>query len=94
MIATIELPNNKAEWTFILEVLKRLNVNVRVIDAAPDAPIEAEVLEEHAAVLKKRRAAMTAPDAQFFTWEEAQNIVNIAAVLHNKRDKSVLKERK
>jgi hypothetical protein len=75
MIATIELPNNKAEWTFILEVLKRLNVNVRVIDATPDAPIEADVLEEHKAILKERRAAMIAPDAQFFTWEEAQEIL-------------------
>jgi hypothetical protein len=75
MIATIELPNNKAEWTFLLEVLKRLNVPFRLIDAAPDAPIEADVLEEHAAILEERYAAMNAPDAEFFTWEEAQKIL-------------------
>ncbi len=75
MIATIELPNNKAEWTFLLEVLKRLNVPFRLIDAAPDASIEADVLEEHAAILEERYVAMNAPDAEFFTWEEAQKIL-------------------
>jgi hypothetical protein len=33
---------------------------------------ESEIIEEHAAVLSERRAAMSAPDAQFFTWKEAQ----------------------
>jgi hypothetical protein len=75
MIATIELPNNKAEWTFLLEVLKRLNVPIKLIDAAPDATIETDVLEEHARILEERYAAMNAPDAKFFTWDEAQQIL-------------------
>ena len=73
MLATIELPNNKTEIVFILEVLKRLNV--RIIYDTSDAPLEDNILEEHAAILKERRAAMSTPDAQFFTWEEAQQIL-------------------
>lgn len=73
MLATIELPNNKTEIVFILEVLKRLNV--RIIYDSPDAPLEDNILEEHATILRERRTAMSAPDAQFFTWEEAQQIL-------------------
>ena len=73
MLATIELPNNKTEIVFILEVLKRLNVRI-VYDSA-DEPVEDNILEEHAAILRERKAAMSAPDAQFFTWEEAQQIL-------------------
>ena len=72
MLATIELPNNKTEIVFILEVLKRLNV--RIIYDTSDAQLEDNILEEHATILKERRAAMSTPDAQFFTWEEAQLI--------------------
>jgi hypothetical protein len=36
---------------------------------------KSEIIKEHAAVLLERRAAMSAPDAQFFTWEEAQKIL-------------------
>ena len=73
MIATIELPNNRKELDFILEVLKRLNV--RILENKEDTVFEEDVLEEHSVVLRERRAAMNAPDAQFFTWEEAQEIL-------------------
>ncbi len=73
MLATIELRNNKTEIVFILEVLKRLNV--RIIYDTSDTPLEDNILEEHAAILRERRTAMSAPDAQFFTWEEAQQIL-------------------
>ena len=73
MLATIELPNNRQEVDFILEVLRRLNV--RILDNKGDTVLEEEVMEEHAAILRERRAAMNAPDAQFFTWEEAQEIL-------------------
>ena len=73
MIATIELPNNRKELDFILEVLKRLNV--RILENKEDMVFEEDVLEEHSVVLRERRAAMNAPDAQFFTWEEAQEIL-------------------
>lgn len=36
---------------------------------------ESEIIEEHAVVLSERRAAMSASDAQFFTWEEAKEIL-------------------
>ena len=74
MTATIELPNNKIELAFILEVLNRLNI--RIDYNALDMPLSQEVVEEHAVVLSERRAAMSAPDAQFFTWEEAQKILS------------------
>ena len=73
MLATIELPNNQAELSFVLEVLKRLNI--QVIYNKGDAPLAQDVLEEHAAILKDRRQAMADPNAQFFTWEEAQKIL-------------------
>lgn len=73
MTATIELPNNKTELIFILEVLKRLNLRIHLSDEISD--IGEDVLEEHAVILRERRAAITAPDAQFFTWEEAQQIL-------------------
>ena len=73
MIATIELPNNKNELAFILEVLKRFNLKVQLIDETH--LISEDVLEEHAAILRTRRAEMSAPDAKFFTWEEAQHIL-------------------
>jgi hypothetical protein len=73
MIATIELPNNKTELAFILEVLKRFNLKVQLIDQTSDVP--QDILEEHAAILRERRTAMSASDAQFFTWEEAQHIL-------------------
>ena len=73
MIAIIELPNNRKELDFILEVLKRLNV--RILENKEDMVFEEDVLEEHSVVLRERRAAMNAPDAQFFTWEEAQEIL-------------------
>ena len=64
MIATIELPNNKTELAFILEVLKRLNVRI-IYDTL--APLEDNSLEEDAAILREQRTSMSAPDAQFFT---------------------------
>lgn len=73
MLATIELPNNKNELAFILEVLRRFNLNVQLVDETP--AVSEDMLQEHAAILRTRRAAMTAPDAQFFTWEEAQQIL-------------------
>ena len=73
MIATIELPNNRKELDFILEVLKRLNV--RILENKEDMVFEEDVLEEHSVILRERRTAMNAPNAQFFTWEEAQQIL-------------------
>ena len=73
MTATIELPSNKIEIAFILEVLKRLNV--RVIEDTDDWLLAEDVLQEHASILRGRRTAMSAPDAQFFSWEEAQQIL-------------------
>jgi hypothetical protein len=73
MIATIELPNNKTELAFILEVLKRFNLNVQFIEETPD--ISDDVLEEHAVILRKRRTDMKSPNAKFFTWEEAQTLL-------------------
>jgi hypothetical protein len=83
MTATIELPNNKTELTFILEVLKRLNLPIHLSDEISD--IEGDILEEHAVILRERRTAMTASDAQFFTWEEAQQIL-----ANRKREKQML----
>ena len=73
MVATIELPNNRKELDFILEVLRRLNV--RILDNKEDMVFEEDVLQEHSVILRERRASMNAPDAQFFTWEEAQQIL-------------------
>lgn len=73
MIATIELPNNRSEVAFILEVLKRLNV--KIIEQDENVLSEEDVLEEHSVILRDRRAAMNEPDATFFTWEEAQKIL-------------------
>ena len=64
MLATIELPNNQTELAFILEVLKRLNI--QVIYNKGDSPLAQDVLEEHAAILRERRQAMADPNAQFF----------------------------
>jgi hypothetical protein len=74
MTATIELPNNKNEIVFILEVLKRLNVKVTKDDETWS--LDDTVAEEHAVILRQRRAEMDSPDAQFFTWEEAQTILS------------------
>jgi hypothetical protein len=69
MVATIELPNNTHERDFVLEVLKRLNIRF-TLDAITDE-VEESVLEEHAAILRDRRNAMQAPDAPFYSWEQA-----------------------
>ena len=74
MIATIELPNNRSEIAFILEVLKRLNV--RIVEKDESIVSEEDIIEEHSAILRERRVAMNAPDATFFTWEEAQKILS------------------
>ena len=73
MLATIELPNNKNEIAFILEVLKRLNVNI--VYGSDDEILDESTVEEHSAILKDRRAAMQSADAQYFTWEDAQQIL-------------------
>jgi hypothetical protein len=83
MIATIELPNNTHERDFVLEVLKRLNIRF-TLDAITDEG-EESVLEEHAAILRDRRKGMQAPDAQFYSWEQAQTIL-----ANRKADKSKL----
>ncbi len=72
MTAIIELPNNKNELAFILEVLKRFNLKVQLIDEP--TTVSEEMLAEHAAILRERRVAMTAPDAQFSTWEEGKRL--------------------
>jgi hypothetical protein len=73
MIATIELPNNTHERDFVLEVLKRLNIRFTIDNMSED--VEESVLEEHAAILRDRRKAMQSPDAQFYTWEQAQTVL-------------------
>ncbi len=73
MLATIQLPNNSKELAFILEVLKRLNVEV--ITDISTLSIDNDVLEEHATILRERKAAINSADAQFFTWEEAQQVL-------------------
>ena len=73
MLATIELPNNKNEIAFILEVLKRLNV--RIVNNNNEEQLDENTIEEHSAILKDRRASMQSADAQYFTWEEAQQIL-------------------
>ncbi len=73
MLATIELPNNKNEIAFILEVLKRLNVNI--VYKSDDEVLDESTIEEHSIILKDRRTSMKAADAQFFTWEDAQQIL-------------------
>ena len=74
MIATIELLNKRSEIAFILEVLKKLNV--RIVEKDENVLSEEDIIEEHSVLLRDRRAAMNAPDAIFFTWEEAQTILN------------------
>ena len=74
MIVKIELPNNKKELSFILEVLNRLNI--RIVSDKEEVSLPKEIIAEHTAILKERRAAMAASDAQFFTYEEAQNILS------------------
>jgi hypothetical protein len=73
MIATIELPNNTTERDFVLEVLKRLNIRFTLETMAEE--VEESVLEEHATILRERKKAMQASDAQFYTWEQAQTIL-------------------
>lgn len=73
MIATIELPNNSQEKDFVLEVLKRLNIKFTLENISDE--VEESVLEEHAAILQERKKAMQSPDAQFYTWEQAQSIL-------------------
>ena len=45
---------------------------------------ESEIIEEHAVVLRERRVAMSASNAQFFTWEEAQKILKNRQKMKNK----------
>ena len=82
MVALIELPDNKNESAFILEVLKRLNV--RIFDnnevLLPDG-----VLAEHAEILRDRRKALDATDAQFFSWEDAQK-----ELVRRKKEKAIV----
>jgi hypothetical protein len=73
MIATIELPSNTTESDFVLEVLKRLNIRFTLEIMADE--VEESVLEEHAVILRDRRKAMQASDAQFYTWEQAQTLL-------------------
>ena len=73
MIATIELPKNTHERDFVLEVLKRLNIRFTLENLNDE--VEDSVLEEHAVILRDRRKAMQAPDAPFYTWDEAQTIL-------------------
>jgi hypothetical protein len=73
MIATIELPKNMQERDFVLEVLKRLNIRFTLENIADD--VEDSILEEHAVILRERKKAMQSPDAQFYTWEQAQTIL-------------------
>ena len=84
MTATIELPNNRQEVDFILEVLKRLNV--RIVENTEDMRIDDDTMAEHSIILRERRAAMNAPDAKFFTWEEAQYLL----ANRSKKEKTIL----
>lgn len=66
---------------------KEINARLTFISRYPEAsPIRVENFR--GTQLKKF------PYTIYYDFESAQNIVNIAAVLHNKRDRRILKERK
>ncbi|MEM1121354.1 MAG: hypothetical protein AAGJ18_12955 [Bacteroidota bacterium] len=73
MVVKIELPTNKKELSFTLEVLKRLGI--KILSEEQDDSLSKEVAEEHRTILQERRKAMSAPDAKFYSWEEAQEII-------------------
>ena len=73
MLVKIELPKNEKELSFVLEVLKRLNI--QIVAEEQDSPLTKEIAANHSAILKERRKTMTAPDATFYSWEAAKEIL-------------------
>ena len=66
---------------------KEINERLTFISTHPEAsPIRAE--DFRGAQLKKF------PYSIYYDYDEAQNVVYVAAVLHNKRDRNVLQERR
>ena len=82
MVALIEIPDNKNESAFILEVLKRLNV--RIFDNN-EVFLSDDVLAEHTDILRERRKVINATDAQFFSWEAAQK-----ELVRRKKEKAIV----
>ncbi len=77
MVYTIEfeLPNNKKEADFILELLKRLNVRFTQKKLQEEAKVDA-LIEANKTLLDERLTAIEKGASISYTWEEAQEILN------------------
>lgn len=77
MVYTIEfeLPNNKKEADFILELLKRLNVSFTQKKLAEETHVDA-LIEANKTLLDERLDAIEQGVSISYTWEEAQVILN------------------
>jgi hypothetical protein len=77
MVYTIEfeLPNNKKEADFILELLKRLNVRFTQKKLEEENRVDA-LIEANKTLLDERLNAIEKGVSISYTWEEAQEILN------------------
>jgi Putative addiction module component len=67
MTITIKLPDNNKEANFIVELLKKLNVNM--VDDDDDIP------DAHKRILDERIEKLRAtPDADFYSWDEVKKL--------------------
>ena len=70
-----ELPNNKKEADFILELLKRLNVRFTQKKLQEETKVDA-LIEANKTLLDERLNAIEKGASISYTWEEAQEILN------------------
>ena len=70
-----ELPNNKKEADFILELLKRLNVRFTQKKLQEETKVDA-LIEANKTLLDERLNALEKGASISYTWEEAQEILN------------------
>jgi hypothetical protein len=69
MTITIKLPDNNKEADFIVELLKKLNVNL--VDTADDDAIP----EAHKRILEARMDKLcSTPDMAFYSWEDVKKL--------------------
>ena len=70
-----ELPNNKKEADFILELLKRLNVRFTQKKLQEETKVDA-LIEANKTLLDERLNALEKGASISYTWEEAQEVLN------------------
>jgi hypothetical protein len=77
MVYTIEfeLPDNKKEADFILELLKRLNVRFTQKKLEEETKVDA-LIEANKTLLYERLDAIEKGASISYTWEETQEILN------------------